>query len=226
VRIGKAVKRLNIGKEIIQYCFIGGLLPSLREKVLAKGVTSLEETLKMARIAECCTQTDPVHTLLMDTLKSNNELAQKQEKVIRTLNEKFESLLKPEVELVREEREKQKFAGPPLQRDRIPYNSNRAGGQPFQNRRPPKFNPRREQMQQYANQQRPVSTNNRQVPFTSSSTNSTSLNYNNGSNNNTQVCRNCLRSHRPGQCLAFGQQCNLCGRWNHYSRACLSSRPY
>ena len=76
VRIRKAAKRLNIGEEIIQYCFIAGLLPSLREKVLAKGVTSLEETLKMARIAECCTQTNPVHTLLMDTLKSNNELAQ------------------------------------------------------------------------------------------------------------------------------------------------------
>lgn len=68
VRIRKAAKRLNVGDEIIQYCFIAGLLPSLREKVLAKGVTSLEETLKMARIAECCTQADPVNKLLLDVL--------------------------------------------------------------------------------------------------------------------------------------------------------------
>ena len=74
IRIKKAAKRLNIGDEIVHFAVINGLLPPLRERVLTKAVTTLEQTLKTARIAESTIQADPVHSLLLDTLNRKQQL--------------------------------------------------------------------------------------------------------------------------------------------------------
>lgn len=48
---------------------------------------------------------------------------------------------------------------------------------------------------------------------------------------NTQFiasCNNCGGSHdaKRDNCLAFGQQCNACKKWNHYKKCCRSSQRY
>ena len=50
-----------------------------------------------------------------------------------------------------------------------------------------------------------------------------------GSNNrppsaNVINCRNCGRSHKPRQCPAYGQECILCHKLNHFSRVCRSKQ--
>ena len=219
IRIKRAAKRLNIGDEIVHFSVINGLLPSLRERVLAKGVTSLEETLKTARIAECSIQTDPVHSLLLDTLKSNKELAQKQETAINTLTEKLKTLLEPDVTVMGDNDRNLTNYRAPSRNDYLPSNvdrnhvstgtRNQPTQQPFGNRRVVRPTPRRTQMNNYVRQQQQM--NDR---F-----------YQQGPVINSSVCRNCLRQHDRGvQCPAYGKVCNACGQFNHYSRACRSGR--
>ena len=37
-------------------------------------------------------------------------------------------------------------------------------------------------------------------------------------------CGNCGRQHKPKQCPAFGQECMLCHKFNHFSRVCRTRR--
>jgi hypothetical protein len=92
-RIKEGVQRLQISHETLHHCFIQGLRKELCSAVLVRKISDLQNFVKRAKNAEAnFTNADPLTTLLMENMKSNTELAQKQAADIKELTEKVKAL--------------------------------------------------------------------------------------------------------------------------------------
>lgn len=222
IRIRKSAKRLNLGEEVLHYAILNGLRPAIRNQVLAKGVQSLEETLRIARIAECSVQTDPVQALLMEALKSNKETAQTQSRAINVLAEQIQTLLNTSEVCTMGRGNTGEMA---TSRNTLRYprtnNNNTGPTQPVRvhERRTPRPTPQRVQRENYGRQQQQISQRgavpNRNTNEYRATGPSTAIGV---------ACTNCGRSHDRGQCPAYGQTCSFCGRLGHFARWCRSVR--
>ena len=219
IRTRRAALRLNLGDEMLHYAIICGLNPVIRNQVLAKGVTSLDETLKMARIAECSILTDPVQALLLDTLQSNKEIARQQSDSFNLLANQIQTLLdNPEVGMMKGGRQQEGSRERGGTGTFRPSNNNQNQSVPVRDRRPlPQPTPRRVQQENYGRQQEQMNRRANQNRGES----------NRFSNSNPPIqpsCSNCGLRHDQGRCPAYGQTCHSCGRQGHYARACRSGR--
>jgi len=77
-RLKKVAMRLNISDEMLHHAVINGLKPTIKASVLTKGVTTLDQTVKSAKIAEDALGVDPLHQMLLEALTTNASLADKQ----------------------------------------------------------------------------------------------------------------------------------------------------
>jgi hypothetical protein len=71
---------------------VSGLKPNLRCVVLLNGLKDLNETIRLARIAESILSTDPVTALLLENMKNTTQIAEKQSQEIRDLTAKVSAL--------------------------------------------------------------------------------------------------------------------------------------
>jgi hypothetical protein len=64
--------------DTLHLAVVSGLKPNLRCVVLQKRLKDLNETVRLARIAESTLSTDPVTTLLLENMKNTTHIAEKQ----------------------------------------------------------------------------------------------------------------------------------------------------
>jgi hypothetical protein len=91
-RLKRCAKRLNITDDTLHFAVIHGLRSPIRLHVLQQGVQDLEHTLRAARIAEASTATDPLTALLLETIKTTTQAAEKQAAEIKDLSMKVSAL--------------------------------------------------------------------------------------------------------------------------------------
>jgi len=91
-RLKKVAMRLNISDEMLHHAVINGLKPSIKASVLTKGVTTLEQTVRSAKIAEDALGVDPLHQMLLEALTRNASLADKQTAQISDLAARVSAL--------------------------------------------------------------------------------------------------------------------------------------
>jgi hypothetical protein len=91
-RLKRCAKRLNITDDTLHFAVIHGLRSPIRLHVLQQGVQDLEQTLRAARIAEASTATDPLTALLLETIKTTTQAAEKQAADIKDLSMKVSAL--------------------------------------------------------------------------------------------------------------------------------------
>ena len=91
-RLKKVAIRLNISDEMLHHAVIHGLKPAIKASVLTKGVTTLEQTAKAAKISETALGVDPLQNMLIDALTRNASLADKQTAQISDLVVKVNAL--------------------------------------------------------------------------------------------------------------------------------------
>ena len=92
IRVRKAARRLNIAEEFLHYVIINGLLPHIRTHVVSRGIGTMDDTIKAARIAECSLAADPITSLLVDTISTNKAIADKQQAALAALTEQVQEL--------------------------------------------------------------------------------------------------------------------------------------
>jgi len=91
-RLKKVAIRLNISDEMLHHAVIHGLKPAIKASVLTKGVTTLEQTVKTAKISETALGVDPLQNMLIDALTRNASLADIQTAQISDLVVKVNAL--------------------------------------------------------------------------------------------------------------------------------------
>ena len=91
-RVKKCAKQLNMTEEMLHYAVLHGLRGPIRLHVLQSGIKDLNETVRAARIAEASNASDPLTALLLETLKTTTQSAQKQASDIKELSAKVSSL--------------------------------------------------------------------------------------------------------------------------------------
>jgi hypothetical protein len=85
-------EEINITDDTLHFAVIHGLRSPIRLHVLQQGVQDLEHTLRAARIAEASTATDPLTALLLETIKTTTQAAEKQAAEIKDLSMKVSAL--------------------------------------------------------------------------------------------------------------------------------------
>jgi len=85
-------RRSKITEESLHYAFLNGLKPQIRLNCLQNGVSTLENTLRSALVAEVSGISDPMTSLILDSLKQNSATVEKQLLQITALSDKVNAL--------------------------------------------------------------------------------------------------------------------------------------
>ena len=211
----------DVSESVFLSAVIAGLLPHLRINVLNNGVTNLQEVIDLARRVEACTGSDPLTTVLMDSLKSSNELMQKQSQDIKALTSQVQQMAAASAAAISQP----KYDGdvstiePPRSSQQAQQqihasgqgrvgNYQRTQNQEWKGMRTQRFNPRNQQRMNYVRdymQQQSQGQNSQAA--------------------DTTVCPSCSLHHRrAGVCPSKFKQCYSCGAYGHYSRCCMAAR--
>jgi hypothetical protein len=214
-RLKKEASRLNMPDNMLHYAVLNGLRPAIRSHCLQQGTRTLDETLKAARIAEASQASDPLTSLLMETIKVTSQAAQKQAadiaqltKQVASLNDKPEALAQP-VNTVGPT-DQQSGRGPP---GRGPYRQGQGHNDGHPQGRPQQPRPQQQQRMLYSQraqqqQQAPTSNSNSAAARASGGT-----------------CFRCGRDDCRGRdsCYARDQVCRNCRKIGHFARVCRST---
>ena len=228
-------RRSKMTEESLHYAFLNGLKPQLRLHCLQNGVTTLEQTLRSALVAEVSGVADPMTTLILDSLKQNSVASEQQLLQIKALTDKVNDLALSAVSQPQTAASPVVAAFAPTQTsssssertDRQPdrrqsnrrddrRNNGRGEYGPQQTQdyvaRPRRFNPQREQRERYVKMQAEryaSAPQQRQTPQPEK-----------------QGCGRCGLMHAAeADCFAKAAICYSCGKRGHFSRVCLSARP-
>jgi hypothetical protein len=182
--------------------------------VLQQGVRDFPQTLRAARIAEASTAADPLTSLLLETIKTTTNMAEKQAADIKELSAKVSALAIPNNETTAPVTyaENDNLAANAVGRNnnapRRTFNDNRRRDnfRPRVVKQTPQNIQRANYARQTANRESVIQTSFRQPQATS------------------YDCRNCGLYHQRGECKAFGQRCNHCGKIGHFARVCRSNK--
>ena len=201
-RIKRLAHELKADDVQINHAVVAGLQPHLRLAVLQTGQSSLEQTIRFARIAE--SNGPPSHdpnaaNSLLETIKQQNEIAKEQSRQISELTSKLSTLASnTQVAAGVESYEKS---------DSRDEGRTRA----WSPRRPePKNTPQRVQRENYIRRQE----GERPRPL-----------FHSRSDRPRNPCGSCGRTHPPAECKAKGVTCYNCHKLNHLARFCRSARP-
>ena len=203
-RMRKAARRLNLTPDTLHYALINGLKNSLRFSVVQSGLTTLENSIRIAKIAEAAavTNTDTVSRLVLDAMKNSALAAERQAAEIKSLTSQVAALAMAKMDTDRLVAPVERPPGlrtpsgrqllpTPQNQQRLNYAANRSSAGP----------------RSFTTSQRPEHQPTQQ-PSTSG-----------------PPCGRCGLHHTVGKCRADGQQCRQCGRMNHFARVCRSGRP-
>ena len=203
-RMRKAARRLNLTPDTLHYALINGLRGPIRLHVVTQGVTTLENSIRSAKIAEAAatTSTDAVTRLMLDAMKANAAASEKQAEEIRRLTARVATLAATKAEpdehamaVVTETTPRRpmpqggsvsQLKPTPQNRQRLNYANHRPAGGPRS------FRPGGQTEQQVTSQATP--------------------------------CGRCGNVHATGKCRADGAECRQCGRMNHFARVCRSAK--
>jgi len=248
-RLKKVAMRLNIPDEMLHHAVIHGLQPSIKASVLTKGVTTLDETIKSAKIAEAALGTDPLHNMLLEALARNATLADKQTAQITDLAARVSALttsVPPQQQQTYYHESvtyEQPTTGPTVlsvdggaRAYRSPPVTEPRG--PEINGPGPSYQPQRQQSGYRPRQARPTPQSiqranysrqqqqQHQRPVDRPYSGQRQVRFSDTQPEGEELCRNCLlRSYRVGEtCYASTADCRRCGKIGHYARACRSVR--
>lgn len=181
-RLSRIARRSDIAQETLRNAIIGGLRPSIKQLVVHLGAESIDDILKAAKRAEA-TETPSIMSDgkadIMQTLLLDKLVDQTKD--IKQLTTQVAKLHATVAVVTKEQQSR-------------PVNQ--------------KFNPRREQRQNYA-QQPP---NRSGVPRS----------FRPSTQQNTGVCGYCGWQHVQGQCPARDKPCAKCGKTGHFAKVCRS----
>jgi hypothetical protein len=91
-RLKRCARRLNIADDTLNFAIIHGLRSPIRLHVLQQGVQDLQQTLRAARFDEACTTTDPLTALLLETIETTTQAAEKRAADVKDLSWKVSVL--------------------------------------------------------------------------------------------------------------------------------------
>jgi hypothetical protein len=210
-RLKRCARRLNITDDTFHHAVLHGLRGPIRLHVLQQGVTDLEQTLRAARIAEASTAADPLTSLLLETIKTTTNMAEKQAADIKELSAKVSALATSNNGTVAPVAyaESDQLVTNAVGRNNKPAfddNRRRDNFRPRVVKQTPQNIQRASYARQTANRKSVIQTSFRQ-PQTAS-----------------YDCRNCGLHHQRGECKAFGQTCNHCGKIGHFARVCRANK--
>ena len=99
-RLRKAARRLNLTPDTLHYALINGLRSSLRLAVVQNGLTTLDNSIRLAKIAEVAavSNTDTVSRLTLDAMKNTALAAEKQAAEIKALASQVAALTTAKVD--------------------------------------------------------------------------------------------------------------------------------
>jgi hypothetical protein len=194
-RLKRCARRLNITDDTFHHAVLHGLRGPIRLHVLQQGVTDLEQTLRAARIAEASTAADPLTSLLLETIKTTTNMAEKQAADIKELSAKISALATSNNGTMAPVAyaESDQLVTNAVSRNSKPTfddNRRRDNFRPRVVKQTPQNIQRANYARQTANRKSVIQTSFRQPQTTS------------------YDCRNCGLHHQRGECKAFGQSCN------------------
>jgi hypothetical protein len=210
-RLKRCARRLNITDDTFHHAVLHGLRGPIRLYVLQQGVRDLQQTLRAARIAEASTAADPLTSLLLETIKPTTNMAEKQAVDIKELSAKVSALATSNNGTVAPDAyaESDQLATNAVSRNNKPAfddNRRRDNFRPRIVKQTPQNIQRANYARQTANRKSVIQTSFRQPQTTS------------------YDCRNCGLHHQRGECRAFGQSCNYCGKIGHFARVCRANK--
>ena len=193
-RIRKSARRLDLDPKTLCDAVINGLRPKIRMFVLQQKVDSLEELIKIAKIAEEIAPTsDPLSTLLVESMKNTAQANEKQAAELKILSDKVAALGRvDETFNVLQSSHQNRVS---TRRNLTPQNQQR------------KF-----YAQNFGNRVLPSSFQEPSQPRT------------NFSPRSATPCTRCGYEHAFGNCRAANQRCNFCGVRGHFAKCCLAAR--
>jgi len=136
-RLRKAARRVHMTDEALNYAIIQGLRGPIRMAVLQQGVEGLQQTLRRARIAEASLASDPVTSILMESLNAQTAKMEDIASKVAALASAPEAVQAP--------------IGPPAQ-TATPANTQSGGGQQQRNNQR-RQTPQNQQRRSYGQQQ-------------------------------------------------------------------------
>jgi hypothetical protein len=213
-RIKRGARRLEISDDTLHLAVVSGLKPNLRCVVLQNGLKDLNETIRLARIAESTLSTDPVTALLLENMKNTTQIAEKQSQEIRDLTAKVSALSadtvlhqlaqKSEASAVTaatDDTQTRRMDRMYIPRSTDDRSNQSRDAQRYRNFRPRAALPQREREWRNAGarqQARPAVTQPR------------------------TECARCGLDHSRDSCPAENQICRRCSRIGHFARRCRS----
>ena len=223
VRLKKITQRVEISDEMLLYAFLHGLKPALRSHCLMNGVQDLPSAIKIAKIGEASLSTDPLTSLLMENMKTNSQLAEKQSADIKELTAKVSQLAA--VTTAKSTENADELAVASMVRHTTDNHATRNFSPRSVDPRRRHGNDGRSMPKRFEPAQRPCVVPERNAGWRSNA----------GSRYQTRTamapasgeeCMRCGLLHRADSCREISAECRLCSRQGHYARCCRSAvRP-
>jgi hypothetical protein len=198
-RMRKLARQLDFPSEIIHMAIVQGFRAPIRAQVIQKGLTTLDETIRCAQLAESAEplKDDTMSAALLELMKASLESSQKQATELHNLSGKVATMTSNVAQQA------------PRRDDDAHRNQIQQ-----QTSRGPRFVKRTPQNIQRYNFPQPAANANTSEPQSFREP------------TDHPVCTNCLLDHPTGQqdCRARGQVCFNCQRPDHFSPACRSAK--
>lgn len=214
-RLKRGARRVQISEDMLHLAVLNGLRPNIRCQVLQQGAKDLNQTVRLARIAETTLSTDPVTALLVENMKVTSQIAEKQSQELKELTSKVSALsATTTLSQLAQKAEATTVAaamGAAANMQQTRYFSDRADTRDNETRRPATYRFTRQQQRGGATGDRRFNNNDQRYQRT-------------GMSRPIIDCSRCGYKHPSGNCPAYRQECRNCGGQGHFARRCRGNQ--